>query len=58
MTAAKRPMLSSQRAAIRSRWPRSRENAVKSTSAIGIAMTVNGRMTVLIAKVQARDPTR
>ena len=38
---------------MRSRSPRRRENAEKSTSAIGIAITVRGRMTVLIANVQA-----
>ena len=43
---------------MRSRSPRSLENAEKSTSAIGIAITINGRMTVLIAKVQAPRPDK
>ena len=53
MTAARKRMLSSQSAAMRSRSPRKRENAEKSTSAIGIAITVSGRITVLMAKLQA-----
>ena len=46
-------MLSSQRAAIRSGSSRRREKAEKSTSAIGIAIRLSGRMTMLIPNVQA-----
>ena len=53
MTASSKRTLSSQSAAIRSRSPRKRENAEKSTSATGTAITVSGRMTVLMAKVHA-----
>jgi hypothetical protein len=43
-------MLSSDRAAIRLRCPRTREKAEQSTTAMGIAITVSGTITVLMAK--------
>src|ERR671924_10219 len=46
-------MLSSQRADIRLGSSRRREKAENKTSAVGIAISVNGRMTMLIANVQA-----
>ena len=45
-------MLRSHSAAIRSGSVWSREKAENSTSAIGIAIRVSGRITMLIAKVQ------
>ena len=53
MTAFSKRTLWSQSAAIRSGSPRKRENAEKSTSATGIAISESGRMTVLMAKVHA-----